>query len=222
MNSQIYKKFSPSLAYVVGLITTDGSLAKDKRHINFTTKDYQLAHLFKKILSLPNKIGKKSNSIDTKKKYYFIQFGDVNFYKWLEKIGLTYNKTHKLKDLKVPRIYFRDFLRGHLDGDGSIVNYKDNYQSYKNKRYHYNRLYLTFHSSSPKHILWIQNEINSYLNIQGSLSGWKVKDRKIKLWKLRFAKNNSLEILPWIYYKLDLPCLLRKRKIAQRCIKLLS
>ncbi len=218
MNSKIYRKWSSNLAYAIGLITTDGSLSKDKRHINFTTKDYQLAHLFKKILSLSNKVGKKSNSAGTEKKYYFIQFGNVVFYNWLKKIGLTHNKTHHLKQLKIPKRYFKDFLRGHLDGDGSIVNYKDSYQSYKNKQYHYNRLYLTFHSSSLKHILWIQDRINSHLNIKGSFSGWKAKNRKIKLWKLRFAKNNSLKLLRWIYYKPNLPCLLRKNKIAQRFI----
>ncbi|MFA4888042.1 MAG: LAGLIDADG family homing endonuclease [Candidatus Omnitrophota bacterium] len=219
MNPGIYQKWSPELAYAIGLITTDGSISKDRRHINFTTSDLQLAKLFKKILSLPNKIGKKASSSGAEKKYYFIQFGDVKFYNWLKTIGLTNNKTYRLGKLKIPQKYFRDFLRGHLDGDGSIVTYKDNYLSYKNKRYLYNRLYLTFHSSSLKHILWVRKVIKSLFYFQGSLSGWKAINRKVTLWKLRFAKNDSLKVLAWLYYKPNLACLLRKRKIALRYIQ---
>ena len=45
-------KWSPDFAYAVGLLTTDGSLSKDGRHISFTSKDLQLAKLFKKCLKL--------------------------------------------------------------------------------------------------------------------------------------------------------------------------
>lgn len=35
-------KWSPKIAYAVGLITTDGSLSKDGRHIDLTSKDRRL------------------------------------------------------------------------------------------------------------------------------------------------------------------------------------
>ena len=38
----ICMKWGSDFAYVVGLITTDGSLSKDKRHIDFTSKDLEL------------------------------------------------------------------------------------------------------------------------------------------------------------------------------------
>jgi len=47
-------KRSPVLAYIVGLITTDGSLSKDKRHIIFTSSDLQLIKTFRKCLGLEN------------------------------------------------------------------------------------------------------------------------------------------------------------------------
>jgi hypothetical protein len=39
---------SPDLYYAIGLITTDGSLSKDERHIVFTSKDKEMVQLFQK------------------------------------------------------------------------------------------------------------------------------------------------------------------------------
>ena len=36
------------------------------------------------------------------------------------------------------------------------------------------------------------------------------------MWKLRYAKAESLRLLPWIYYAANVPCLQRKRRIAER------
>gem|GEM_PF-6676481 len=35
-------QWSPEFAYVIGLLTTDGNLSPDGRHINFTSKDREL------------------------------------------------------------------------------------------------------------------------------------------------------------------------------------
>lgn len=37
--SKIKIKWSPKFAYCIGLITSDGNLSKDGRHISFTSKD---------------------------------------------------------------------------------------------------------------------------------------------------------------------------------------
>ena len=37
--SRIKIEWSPEFAYAIGLIVTDGSLSKDGRHINFSSKD---------------------------------------------------------------------------------------------------------------------------------------------------------------------------------------
>ena len=69
--------WSHNIAYVVGLITTDGNLSIDGRHIDFTSKDIQLIKTFKKCLGIKNKIGLKISGFSDKK-YFRIQFGDVN------------------------------------------------------------------------------------------------------------------------------------------------
>ena len=207
------------MVYVVGLITTDGSLSKDGRHITLVSSDLQLLRTFRKCLKLKNRVAKKAFSSYTVKQCYKIQFGNVNFYKWLQKIGLTPNKTFTLGKLAIPKEYFADFLRGFLDGDGSIFTYIDRYMEYKGKRYTYKRLYTVFISASIEHLKWIQSNLKEILNIEGSLNSHLRKDRKFLSWRLRFAKNDSLKLLAWLYYKPDLPCLNRKRKIAERFLK---
>jgi hypothetical protein len=210
-------RWSPKLAYAIGLIATDGSISKDGRHIDFTSKDYQLLSAFKKCLSLTNKISAKSN-YQSNRRYFHIQFCNAPFYRWLNKIGIKTNKTRSIARLKIPALYMRDFLRGHLDGDGSIFTYKDTYASYRNKQYTFIRLYTAFNSTSEKHLTWIRETIKRQLGIQGGLTSFCGKTRKLPLWTLRFAKNDSIKLLRWLYYNDSLPCLVRKRKIAEQFI----
>lgn len=211
-------KWSPTISYAIGLITTDGSISADKRHIVFTSSDIQLIKTFKKCLNLKNKITLNPFGQYAKRQSYKIQFSDIIFYKWLGKIGLTQNKTLKIGALKIPDKYFSDFIRGHIDGDGSIFIYNDQHNKYKRKTYVYNRLYTTLRSSSKTHLTWIRNKLEKFIGIKGSLSGWKHKNRRIKLWGLRFCKKDSIKLLSWIYYKNNLPCLKRKYKTALQFI----
>lgn len=121
---KIQRSWSADLAYIIGLITTDGSLSCDGRHISFTTKDYDLAQTFKKALNIQNVIGKKARGGETEKKYCVVQFGDVLFYQFLLEIGLTPNKSKTLGILQIPPPYFFDFYRGCIDGDGSIHTFR--------------------------------------------------------------------------------------------------
>jgi len=146
--------WTADLAYVVGLTTTDGSLSKDGRHIDFTSKDKELIEIFAKILKLKNKIGSKYRGEDHSNFCYRIQFGNVEFYRWLLKIGLTTNKSKILGSLKISRKYLADFLRGHLDGDGYTSSFYDS--KWKNSY----RLYTSFMSASLPHIVWLRETIN--------------------------------------------------------------
>jgi DNA-binding transcriptional regulator WhiA len=219
MQEDIDYKWNSKLAYIIGLIATDGNLSKDKRHILFTTTEKQLANIFKKCLGIKNKIMVTPPSGFDKKFAYRINFGDVKFYSWLTDLGLMPNKTRHLGKLSIPDKYFADFLRGHLDGGGSVFTYIDKYMEYKGKKYVYHRLYTHFISSSFKHIRWLRSKIKEILNIEGCLSSYLRENRKFSLWQLRFAKKDSLKFLFWLYYKPNLPCLKRKQKIADRFLK---
>jgi len=214
--------WSTEIAYAIGLITTDGNLSKDKRHITLTSTDIDQLQTFCRCLNLKNRICLSPPGSYSKNRCYKVQFSNVRFYNWLLTIGLMANKTFNLLSLTIPDKYFPDFLRGHLDGDGSVIYYVDRHNKYKGKTYTYNRLYITFRSCSLSHIKWLQESINRILDIKGSLSGWRNKKKKNRktLWTLRFCKKDSLVLLNYIYYKTDLPCLLRKKNIADNFLKL--
>lgn len=191
-------KWSAKLAYAVGLITTDGCLSKDGRHIDFTSKDLDQVKNFVKILGLTNKIGLKSSGF-SKKKYYRVQFGNVKFYRFLTKIGLTSNKSKSIGRIIVPERYFRDFLRGHLDGDGYSYFYWD--PRWKSSF----MLYTGFVSASLDHLEWLDNEIERLYELKGKIR------YATRAYQLKFAKNASVRLLGEIYYRNKLICLERKR-----------
>ena len=196
-------KWNTELAYAIGLITTDGNLSPDGRHLILVSKDMSLLKTFKKCLGLKNKIGLRRSGYAGRKDYYHVQFGNVILYKWLLNIGLMPNKTKKIGALKIPNKYFFDFLRGHLDGDGCIQRFQD--PVYKNSQ----RLYIVFNSAALEHLKWLQTKIKSLLNIKGFIKTGK------RVFSLTFAKNESLKLLPFLYPIKNVPCLKRKYRIIK-------
>ncbi len=199
--SKASTKWSPELAYAVGLITTDGSLSIDGRHIILVSKDRQLLNTFKRCLNLKNKIGSRRGGFTNEKKYHHVQFGDINFYKWLLKIGLTPNKARTINKLSIPNKFFMDFLRGHCDGDGYFYSYWD--KKWPNSF----MFYVNFISSSPLHLYWLKEKINNLLGIKGHITQGSGSTQI-----LRFAKRESRILILKMYYNNNVPCLLRKRK----------
>jgi hypothetical protein len=213
-------KWTPELAYVVGVLTTDGNLSKDGRHIAIKSADLQLLRTIKKCLNLSNKITKTKNDGWAKKSYYRLQFSKVQFYRWLLKIGLFPNKTYTIGTLCIPDQYFCDFLRGHLDGDGDIDVYKDYYNTFKNPKYIYDRIFVRFRSASREHMEWLRSKIFNILSIKGHLNEERRNNSKTTMWILKFGKKDSLKLLSWLYYSPNVPCLKRKRKIAEKFIRI--
>ena len=206
----IRSRWCPKLAYVIGLITTDGSLSKDKRHIIFTSKDYQLIITFAKILNLNNKIGLKKSGFTKITNCYQIQFGDTFFYKFLESLGLRPNKTRNIGSLDIPDIYYADFLRGHLDGDGYTYSYWD--RRWKNSF----MLYTGFTSASKDHIDWIKCKIKELYKIDGSLT------KQGSVFRLLYAKKASLILHNKLYYQNNLPSLSRKKFKISRSLGIIK
>lgn len=207
------------LAYIVGLLVTDGNLSKDGRHINLRSSDKDLLQTFKNCLSLNNKIALSINNGYAKKPSYRIQFGNVQLYKWLLEIGLFPAKTYTIGGIKIPDQYFRDFLRGHLDGDGTIMTYQDKYGFYRGRQYINQRVYIKFISASKIHIDWLYNKIRELTLLKGSLATSHPEKGKVPIWTIKFSKIESIKLIYWIYYKENLPCLQRKMLLAKQILQ---
>lgn len=200
--------WTSNLAYAVGLLTTDGNLSKDGRHLELTSTDIEQLENFKKCLDIKTKISWKTGGY-TNRLYPRIQFGNVKLYQWLLGIGLMPNKTKVIAEIRVPDKYFFEFLRGHFDGDGSVYAYFD--PRWKSSY----MFYLTFTSASMKHIIWLQERIQDLSGFEGKIN----EARSSRVIQLRYAKQASKEIFKKMYRNKQGPYLTRKYKKAKKILR---
>lgn len=204
-------KWSPEFAYAIGLLTTDGNLSPSGRHFDFTSADKVQILNFSECLGIKPRITFKMGSF-SKKPVMRIQFGDVIFYKFLLGIGLMPRKSKILSALLIPDKYFFDFLRGHFDGDGTFYSYWD-------PRWRSSFMFYTeFISASKKHVLWIQDTIRRFLKISGHIT----KPQRDSCYQLKYAKADSLRLLPRLYYSKKVMCLPRKRLKIEKALAIVG
>lgn len=189
MMKKVDTTWSPSLAYIIGIIATDGNLSPDQRHIVITSKDEDLLLLIRENLKLTSKVGKKSRGGSKEKKYSVLQIGDKNFYTFLLSIGLTPKKSKTIGKLSIPKQYFSHFLRGCIDGDGNI-------SSSSHPESKHQQLRIRLYSASATFLLWIETELNKQLNLSG---GWIYTPPDKILCALSYGKADSTKILHFIY-----------------------
>jgi hypothetical protein len=192
-------QWSPEFAYAIGLLVTDGCLSSSQRHITLVSKDREMLENFKKCLKVDNKISDHHSGLGTT--HFRVQLGDIKFYRFLNSIGVTPRKTKTIGVVDIPDEYFFDFLRGHHDGDGTFYSYWD-------PRWHSSYMFYTvFISASEQHIIWLQEKINQLIGIRGHMT----MAGKSPMFSLKYAKNESLILLPEMYYNREVVCLSRKR-----------
>src|SRR5262249_32387193 len=132
--------------------------------------------------------------------YYRLQWSNVRLYDFLLAAGITAHKSLTIGKLEIPDEYFFHFLRGAFDGDGCFYSYFD--RRWKSSF----MFYLTFASGSHEHILWLQESISRLAGARGHITK---AGRERGIYNLRFAKKESLIILPYLYPKDQHPCLSR-------------
>lgn len=202
----IETRWSEQLAYVIGLIASDGNLSPDGRHINITSKDIEITQHVKDILCLSNTIGKKARGGSTEKKYHVLQFGSKNFYAFLLSIGLTPAKSKTIQKILIPDAFFCYFLRGCIDGDGNI------HESRHPESKHV-QLRLSLASASKSFLTWMLENIQRIHGIRG---GWITTMDKKSAHILRFGKRDSIQIFKAMYAHTQMYALQRKLAIAKK------
>lgn len=205
------QSWSAGLAWAMGLIATDGSLSIDGRHLSVVSKDRDMLESLRDCLGLSNSITRTSGGFGNS--CYRLQWGDRVFYRWLLDIGLMPAKSLKLGPLAIPDDWFRDFMRGCIDGDGSIVTYVDRYNTFKKPEYVYTRLFVSIVSASPRFLEWMRGRVSQLSGLAGSLTVRHHPPHN-DVWCLKYAKRESLALLRWMYYDPTVLSLRRKRVIA--------
>src|SRR6266571_8390335 len=201
------------LSYAVALLATDGNLSSDHRHMSFISKDRDLVETLRQCLRLTATA--RVTRSGTGRVYYRVQWSGRRLYDLLIAIGLTPAKSLTRRPLAVPDEFFADFFRGCIDGDGSVLVYTDRYHTPKKESYVYERLYVSLVSASRPFLEWIQGVIRRLIGISGAITG-TTKQGRNTLWRLRYAKADSIRLVSWMYYSTTAPCLIRKRADAER------
>lgn len=204
-------EWSPEFAYAIGLLVTDGCLSRNGRYIEFTSRDKEQLINFMKCLNFENKIGEKLNG-SRQNITMRIQLGDVRFHEFLTSIGLMPAKSKILGAIEIPNRYLFDFLRGHFDGDGTFYSYFD--PRWKSSY----MFYTVFISASKAHIDWLREIIFKSLAIRGHIS----KSINNSAYSLKYAKTESLKLLPNLYYNPEVVCLSRKRKKIESALGMIN
>ncbi len=178
------------MAYILGYIFADGCLmyigkktrisSCDRRHLE------KVSHVLKS--SYPLEVNRRKNR---KRLNYNITISSKKVYFDLIRLGLIPRKSKIVKFPHVPKKYFFHFLRGYLDGDGSIYYDRPHIDRGDKK---YIRLNTCFICGSYKFLDVMQKIISKRLNIQQ-----QKLSKNHTAFKLRYSSRDSLKLLKQIY-----------------------
>ncbi|MDD5136776.1 MAG: LAGLIDADG family homing endonuclease [Candidatus Omnitrophica bacterium] len=196
-----------SLWYLVGLITSDGCLSLDGRHIDITAKERRFLEKIKDSIGITNKAGLKNKSAANEA--YRIEFSNKNLYEFLLSVGLTPCKSLTQDEVIVPDEFFHDFLRGVIDGDGCIRSWDHP----ANKREQWS---LRIYSPSLFFVEWLHREIAYLFKAKGRIHKYAKKKPLVDMFILKYGKMAAKAILSRCYYGNALS-LDRKARLAEKC-----
>jgi len=185
------------IAYLAGLMASDGCLINDGRHLAIVSKDIEIINNVQQILGTNLGVAIKTGGFGSQA--FHFQFSNVSLYDFLLKAGITPTKSKTIGAINVPDTMYADFLRGYFDGDGTVYGYQD-------KRWVQSFMYYTgFVSASRTLLLWLQLK---NIQLAGTTPG--VIKPQARAATLTYAKCDSRKLFAFMYKDKD--CLKLTRK----------
>lgn len=191
------------LWYLVGLVATDGCLARAKPVVTITAKDEEYLALIKRRLGITNCVGRKFNGHG--QLAHGIQICSRPLFAFMAGLGLTPAKSHTIGPLDIPTAYFPDFIRGVIDGDGSI-------RSWIHPQNGGEQWSLRVYSASRRFMDWLKHRIADSFGAVG-----KIHPRGNGNFVLKYGKLSAQKVLAACYRDGCL-CLERKHLLAKACV----
>lgn len=191
-------------AYWLGMMYSDGTISKNN-NIALGLKDKEHVEKFQKAIGAINHKITEIEDTRWNKKSFTYQFSimDKKIAEDLKKIGCVPNKTYE--DFHFPNIskqYYKDFIRGYFDGDGSIY----------------------YSNSSKKYILsWVGNK-TFLTELKNILGKEKISLDQNSVSKITYqlkicGKKDVYRILHWMYdSSTEQTRLNRKYEIVKNCL----
>lgn len=115
IDENFFSSWSFEMAYVLGLIITDGCVSGSGT-VSLSMNDKDLLEKVKQVMGSKHKITPSKRQ----KGLYCFYFSRKKLVRDLEKLYVVPRKSLAVKFPEIPQIYLPDFLRGVFDGDGSV------------------------------------------------------------------------------------------------------
>lgn len=204
VNENFFKVWSQEMAYILGMIFTDGNLDKSKFRIRISSIDDQILNDINNAIGSNRPISLEKNKNG---EWLTLTIDNKEIYNDLLNLGLTPNKTKSCKTPNIPNEYLNDFLRGVIDGDGCVYE-----KVIKNSRLPILSIDIATASDYFKDDLL--NIMNKYTDSKKKIS---VQTRKNGLHILRTNNVVSTRIYEDIYYD-GCICLIRKKEKFEKIL----
>lgn len=198
-NHEFFDSWSDEMAWMLGLIWSDGCLFGNT--VEISSKDFQLIDLAMAV------IGGGSYRLKNNGQHVRMYFTSPHTAARLRAIGLTEHKSLTIQWPNVSPDYEGAFMRGLIDGDGSVLSYQ--YRSGQQVP----DLHVQLVTASP----FLRDGIAAWFDreeMRFSLSGRDYPERPNwhTLWKFSVNHQTSLKKLHGLLYPEEcVPCLHRKR-----------
>jgi len=209
VNENYFKKWSGNMAYILGFIFSDGNITKithngysDKLAFGLHRKDIDILKKIKRELLA-------EQNLSFSKSYVHFSIYSQIIVDDLKKLGLSYRKSYEVNRGKVPDIpkkYIRHFIRGIVDGDGSIHFDK--------------REYPTLSICGRKDIMtFVRNHFYAKFNLYSQVNQPKKNGKLSNVFYIAYRCNSAKTLINYIYNNAKI-YLERKFKLAKRCPKI--
>lgn len=153
------------MAYVLGYFTADGYMfinSGGSYYIAFVSTDYDLISKVREMLYSRQKISSRKYKNRKGKIIYRLQIGSKKLFRDLLDFGLIPNKSKKIKLPKIPKSYFRHFVRGYFDGDGCV-----DFGFYRKRGKKKATLMTKFYSSNKTFLQDLWQILKRYAQVKG-------------------------------------------------------
>ncbi|OGW93619.1 MAG: hypothetical protein A3K16_00795 [Omnitrophica bacterium RIFCSPLOWO2_01_FULL_45_24] len=184
INEDFFSKWSPEMAYVLGLIITDGCVAKTG-NISLNMNEKELLEKVKRIMGSQHKIIPSNHQ----EGLYCFHFSRVRLVEDLAGLGILPRKSLSVKFPTVPDAFMKDFIRGVFDGDGSV------YFEKRSMRY---PVRTSFVSSSLEFIEKLEVTLQQLGLPKRAI--YKQKTKNGMHYKVRYSHENSKKLFKVMYY----------------------
>ena len=188
INEGFFSTWSDKMAYVLGLIITDGCMRWPKKGsiaISLNMNDKSLLEKVRKAMESIHKIVPSKHQ----KSLYLFGFGREQISKDLFRLGVKPKKSLTIKYPDIPDKYSRHFIRGVFDGDGSVCFRPESHI-----------LITSFVSGSKEFIYKLEEKLQKLGMPKHTI--YK-EERKNIFYSLKYGHRNSMKLFHLLYDKMD-------------------